>query len=74
MSVSQPNVIERKHHILARNVRSGASDRELKPNSLAREQLTVILAYPPDQPLTSEEQDLVWRYRFVSAQVEDAAL
>ncbi|GAV07977.1 hypothetical protein RvY_17746-2 [Ramazzottius varieornatus] len=72
--LDKPNVIERKHHILARNVRSGASDRELKPNSLAREQLTVILAYPPDQPLTSEEQDLVWRYRFYLSQNKRALI
>ncbi|XP_055343208.1 phosphatidylinositol 3-kinase catalytic subunit type 3-like [Paramacrobiotus metropolitanus] len=70
--LDKPNVVERKHHILTRNVRSGAADRELKPNSNARNQLNAILAYPPDQTLTSEEQDLLWRYRFHLSQDKHA--
>jgi phosphatidylinositol 3-kinase len=26
--------------------------------------IQVILSYPPSQPLTSEEKDLIWKFRF----------
>ena len=29
-----------------------------------RNRLTAIVAYPPTQALTSEEQDLIWRFRY----------
>ena len=39
-------------------------ERELKPNPETRNRLTAILSYPTTQPLTSEEQDLLWRFRY----------
>ncbi|KAG8194041.1 hypothetical protein JTE90_028384 [Oedothorax gibbosus] len=58
------NLVEAKHHKLARSIRSGPSDRDLKPNAATRDQLTAIVNYPPTKPLSSEEQDLVWKFRF----------
>ncbi|XP_071511408.1 phosphatidylinositol 3-kinase catalytic subunit type 3-like [Diadema antillarum] len=58
------NLVESKHHTLARSERSGLSDRDLKPNASTRDQLNNIVGYGPTKPLTYEEQDLVWRLRF----------
>lgn len=60
----QENLVERKHHRLARSARSGLSDRDVKPTAAVRDQLQTIVRYPPTTTLTSEEQDLVWKYRF----------
>jgi phosphatidylinositol 3-kinase len=57
--------VERKHHRLARSARSGLSDRDAKPTAHIRDQLhTVVYRYPPTFQLNSEEQDLIWKYRF----------
>lgn len=80
--------MEDKHHKLARSLRSGPTDRDLKPNAVTRDQLNVgfsasfessymlasqvkggfsfqkIVEYPPTRNLTSEEKDLVWKFRF----------
>lgn len=56
--------MESKHHKLARSVRSGLSDKDVKPNASVRDQLHTIVAYPPTKSLTAEEQDLVWKFRF----------
>ena len=56
--------MESKHHKLARSLRSGPTDRDLKPNATVRDQLNVIVGYPPTKTLTSEEQDLLWKFRF----------
>ncbi|XP_077989101.1 phosphatidylinositol 3-kinase catalytic subunit type 3-like [Glandiceps talaboti] len=58
------NLVESKHHKLARSVRSGVSDRDLKPNAATRDQLNVIVGYSPTKTLTSEEEDLLWKFRF----------
>lgn len=58
------NLVENKHHKLSRSVRSGISDRDLKPNSSIRDQLNSIVNYAPIRPLTNDEQDLLWKYRF----------
>lgn len=60
----QENLVERKHHRLARSARSGLSDRDAKPTAAVRDQLQTIVSYPPTTTLTSEEQDIVWKYRF----------
>lgn len=61
--ILQENLVEEKHHKLARTVRP--SDRDIKPTADIRDKLNVIVnRYPPTQQLTSEEQDLVWKYRF----------
>ncbi|KAL0278800.1 UNVERIFIED_CONTAM: hypothetical protein PYX00_000504 [Menopon gallinae] len=62
--VLQENLVESKHHKLARSIRSGVSDRDLKPNANVRDLLNVIVGYPPTKQLSVEEQDLVWKFRF----------
>ena len=37
----QENLVENKHHKLARSLRSGPTDRDLKPNAHTRDQLNV---------------------------------
>ena len=59
--------MEKKHYKLARSHRTGLAERELKPNPETRNRLTAILSYPTTQPLTSEEQDLLWRFRYYLA-------
>lgn len=64
-SIFQENLLERKHHCLARSARSGLSDRDAKPNAHDRDLLNDIVdRYPPTYDLTSEQQDLLWKYRF----------
>ncbi|KAJ6634675.1 Phosphatidylinositol 3-kinase catalytic subunit type 3 [Pseudolycoriella hygida] len=59
------NLVEKKHHRLARSARSGISDRDAKPTASVRDQLnTIVHRYPPTHQLTSEQQDLLWKYRF----------
>lgn len=60
----QENLVEAKHHKLARSLRSGSNTRELKPTSSVRDALNTILGYPPTTALSTEEQDLIWKYRF----------
>lgn len=59
-----PNLVEMKHHSLARSARSGISFRDLKPNAATRKQLNAIVNYPSTRQLTGEEQDLIWKFRF----------
>lgn len=58
------NIIEGKHHRLSRSARSCISDKDLKPNATVRDQLNAIVSSPPTKVLTSEEQDLVWKFRY----------
>ena len=60
-------MVEAKHYRLARSHRTGLAERELKPNPETRNRLNAILSYPTTQTLTSEEQDLIWRYRYYLA-------
>lgn len=64
MNYFQENLVESKHHKLARSIRSGVSDRDLKPNAHMRDTLNTIVGYPPTTQLSVEEQDLVWKFRF----------
>lgn len=41
----QENLVESKHHKLARSLRSGPSDHDLKPNAATRDQLNVSLYF-----------------------------
>lgn len=44
------NLVESKHHKLARSLRSGPTDHDLKPNAATRDQLNVsdeIMTPPP---------------------------
>ncbi|KAN0128791.1 Protein kinase-like domain containing protein [Lactarius tabidus] len=65
--IPRDNPVEDKHRRLVRSHRSSPYDRELKPNTKLRDELTVILGYAPSRVLTSEEKDLVWKYRFYLA-------
>ena len=56
--------MENKHHTLSRCVQTGFSDAELKPNALTRDQINAIVNYPPTKSLSSEEQDLIWKFRY----------
>uniref|UniRef100_A0A182JSA1 Phosphatidylinositol 3-kinase catalytic subunit type 3 n=1 Tax=Anopheles christyi TaxID=43041 RepID=A0A182JSA1_9DIPT len=66
----QENLVERKHHRLSRSARSGTSDRDVKPNAmygcaLVRDTLnSIVYRYSSTYPLSSEEQDIIWKYRF----------
>ncbi|CAK9804973.1 Phosphatidylinositol 3-kinase catalytic subunit type 3 [Anthophora plagiata] len=62
--ILQENLVEAKHHKLARSLRSGGHTQELKPTSSVRDALNIILSYPPTTALSTEEQDLIWKYRF----------
>ncbi|KAG8225411.1 hypothetical protein J437_LFUL004611 [Ladona fulva] len=62
--ILQDNLVESKHHKLARSLRSGVSDKDVKPNATVRDTLNTIVGYPPTKQLTTEEQDLVWKFRF----------
>ncbi|XP_038831812.1 phosphatidylinositol 3-kinase catalytic subunit type 3 [Salvelinus namaycush] len=66
------NLVESKHHKLARSLRCGPSDHDLKPNAATRDQLNVIVNYPPTKQLSSEEQDLVWKFRYYLTTQEKA--
>lgn len=61
------NPVEDKHRRLVRSHRSSPYDRELKPNAKIRDDLGQILNYSPSQQLTSEEKDLIWKFRFYLA-------
>ncbi|KAJ3026670.1 UNVERIFIED_CONTAM: Phosphatidylinositol (PI) 3-kinase [Siphonaria sp. JEL0065] len=58
------NPVEAKHRKLARSHRNGPLDRDLKPNAKIRDELNNILSYPPTQPLTPDNSDLLWKFRF----------
>ncbi|KAF8322549.1 phosphatidylinositol 3-kinase [Clavulina sp. PMI_390] len=62
--MARTNPVEDKHRRLVRSHRSGPLDRELKPNAKLRDELNAILNYLPSQPLTSEDKDLIWKFRF----------
>ncbi|KDR78928.1 hypothetical protein GALMADRAFT_1365700 [Galerina marginata CBS 339.88] len=65
--IQHENPVEDKHRRLVRSHRSSPYDRELKPNANIRDELGVILSYSPSQLLTSEEKDLIWKFRFYLA-------
>lgn len=63
--ILQENLVERKHHRLSRSARSGLSDRDAKPTANVRDMLhSIVYRYSSKSPLNSEEQDLIWKYRF----------
>ncbi|OLL26589.1 Phosphatidylinositol 3-kinase vps34 [Neolecta irregularis DAH-3] len=61
---TRTNPVESKHRRLVRSHRNGPVDRELKPNAKMRDELNVILNFSPTQELTSEEKDLIWKFRY----------
>lgn len=57
------NPCEVKHRRLIRSDRNGYMDRDLKPNAKLRDELNEIISYGPTQDLSSEEKDVVWKFR-----------
>ncbi|KAF2086545.1 phosphatidylinositol 3-kinase [Saccharata proteae CBS 121410] len=57
------NPAESKHRKLVRGSRGGVMDRDLKPNRKIRDELNVILSYGPTHELSTEEKDLIWKFR-----------
>ncbi|KKY23255.1 putative phosphoinositide 3-kinase [Diplodia seriata] len=57
------NPAESKHRRLVRNHRTGVMDRDMKPNAKARDELNVIMSYGPTHELSSDDKDMVWKFR-----------
>lgn len=57
------NPAEIKHRSLVRAERSGMLDKHMKPNPKVRDRLNLIMSYGPTKELSSEERDLVWKFR-----------
>ncbi|XP_025076652.1 phosphatidylinositol 3-kinase catalytic subunit type 3-like isoform X1 [Pomacea canaliculata] len=66
------NLIESKHHKMARSLRTGPADRDMKPDAKTRDILKKIVSYPPATQLSSEEQDLLWKFRFYLSKQKEA--
>ena len=62
--VGRDNPVEAKHRRLVRSQRNGVVDKDLKPNAKIRDELNEILNYGPTHELTSDEKDLLWKFRF----------
>ncbi|KAH6894176.1 kinase-like domain-containing protein [Thelonectria olida] len=59
------NPAEAKHRRLFRSShRHGILDKDLKPNAKVRDELNLIMSYPPTHVLNTEETDLVWKFRY----------
>ncbi|CAE6473533.1 unnamed protein product [Rhizoctonia solani] len=65
--IARENPVEDKHRRLVRGHRGGPLDRELKPDAKIRDELSAIINYPPTQLLSSEDKDLIWKFRFYLA-------
>ena len=60
---ARDNPAENKHRRLVRSHRSGVLDRDLRPNAKIRDELNTIMSYGPTQGLSSDEKDLIWKFR-----------
>ncbi|ROW13601.1 hypothetical protein VPNG_04552 [Cytospora leucostoma] len=59
------NPAESKHRRLVRSQhRHGILDKDLKPNPKTRDELNNLMEYSPTQPLSPEEKDLIWKFRY----------
>ncbi|TPX10633.1 uncharacterized protein E0L32_008367 [Thyridium curvatum] len=62
---ARDNPAESKHRRLVRSQhRQGILDKDLKPNAKVRDELNMIMSYSPAHPLSPEEKDLVWKFRY----------
>ncbi|KXJ93890.1 phosphatidylinositol 3 [Microdochium bolleyi] len=62
---ARENPAESKHRRLARSQhRHGILDKDLRPNAKVRDELNLIMSYSPTHVLTSDERDLVWKFRY----------
>uniref|UniRef100_A0A0D6QW47 phosphatidylinositol 3-kinase n=2 Tax=Araucaria cunninghamii TaxID=56994 RepID=A0A0D6QW47_ARACU len=62
--VGRTNPCENKQVKLARSLTRGVIDRELKPSSDERKEISKILKYPPTRTLNGEERQLLWNFRY----------
>ncbi|KFX99495.1 hypothetical protein V495_07106 [Pseudogymnoascus sp. VKM F-4514 (FW-929)] len=60
---SRDNPAETKHRRLVRGHRTGAMDRDLRPNARFRDELNQIVGSPPTHALSPDEKDLIWKFR-----------
>ncbi|RQM07133.1 hypothetical protein DH86_00003481 [Scytalidium sp. 3C] len=68
---ARDNPAESKHRRLVRGHRTGALDRDLKPNAKVRDELNGIMAYSPTHILSPEEKDLILS-KWTEIDVDDA--
>ncbi|BFZ56631.1 Phosphatidylinositol (PI) 3-kinase [Savitreella phatthalungensis] len=61
------NPVEIKHRKLVRSHRTGQVDRDLKPSPRVRDTLFEIVSSPVSTDLTSEDKDLLWKFRYFLA-------
>lgn len=61
---ARDNPAETKHRRLVRSQhRNGILDKDLKPNAKVRDELNTIMGYSPTHTLSTEEKDLIWKFR-----------
>ncbi|KAL1409698.1 Phosphatidylinositol (PI) 3-kinase [Vanrija albida] len=58
------NPVEIKHRKLLRSQRLGDEGRDLKPGPVDRDRLNEIFSMPPTTELSSNDKDLLWKFRF----------
>lgn len=59
------NPAETKHRRLVRSQhRNGLMDKDLKPNAMVRDEINSLLSHPPTHPLTPDNKDLIWKFRY----------
>ena len=66
------SLVEQKQHKLSRSLRYGPEAKNLKPNPHTKQSLSTIIDYPTNRSLTSDEQDLIWTYRYYLARFKKA--
>ncbi|XP_045450197.1 phosphatidylinositol 3-kinase catalytic subunit type 3 [Melitaea cinxia] len=63
--ILQENLVESKHHRLARSLRSAEPGRDVKPSAAERDRLGAVMAAPAAfLQLSADDQDLLWKYRY----------
>ena len=60
---ARDNPAENKHRRLVRSHRTGVLDRDLRPNAKIRDELNTIMSYGPTHTLSTDEKDLIWKFR-----------
>uniref|UniRef100_A0A0K0F8D6 Phosphatidylinositol 3-kinase catalytic subunit type 3 n=1 Tax=Strongyloides venezuelensis TaxID=75913 RepID=A0A0K0F8D6_STRVS len=56
------NLYESRHHEMTRNCQG--DDRNLKPSAQMKHHLEKIIKKPSCVPITSEERDVIWKFRY----------
>ncbi|CAI4231603.1 unnamed protein product [Auanema sp. JU1783] len=64
LGVGFENLCEAQHYLMTRHARAGRMDKQLKPNKAAKDKLDHIMKLPSTQPLTREQMDFVWKFRY----------